>query len=36
MSIIRMFNEDCLPAMRRMKDKQYSLAIVERRFYANQ
>ncbi len=27
--MIRLFNEDCLPAMRRMKDKQYSLAIVD-------
>ncbi len=28
-TVIRMFNEDCLPAMRRMKDKQYQLAIVD-------
>ena len=26
---IRLFNEDCMPAMRRMKDKQYQLALVD-------
>lgn len=28
-SNIRLFNEDCLPAMRKMKDKQFDLALVD-------
>lgn len=28
-SEIKLFNEDCLPAMRKMKDKQFDLAIVD-------
>jgi site-specific DNA-methyltransferase (adenine-specific) len=27
--MIKLFNEDCLPAMQRMKDKQYQLALVD-------
>jgi len=27
--MINLFNEDCLPAMRRMKDKQYDIAICD-------
>lgn len=26
---IKLFNEDCLPAMRKMKDRQYDLALVD-------
>ena len=29
MSIIRLFNEDCMPAMKAMPDKAYDLAIVD-------
>lgn len=28
-SNIQIYNEDCLPAMRKMKDKQFDLAIVD-------
>lgn len=34
-SEIKLFNEDCLPAMRKMKDKQFDLAIVDPPFRDN-